>query len=143
MIADRTVYLTRTFEHPVERVFSAFATPEVVCRWFGPIGITTTHAEIDFRVGGRYAFDVERTAGGAFRILGEYTSIETNSLLEFTMGYEGLPKAPPTPSDVSIQFHATESGTEIRFRQSFSEPPPNMDKRTESWEAMFDRLAKL
>jgi uncharacterized protein YndB with AHSA1/START domain len=49
-----TFTLDRTFNHPVERVFKAWATPEGKAQWFmGPPGHwTSLDRQLDFRIGG-------------------------------------------------------------------------------------------
>jgi len=42
--------------HPPERVFEAFAKPELLARWWGPDGFTNTFEVFEFRVGGRWKF---------------------------------------------------------------------------------------
>src|SRR5262245_64576765 len=46
----------RTVRHPPERVFDAFAQPEVLARWWGPGGFTSTFEVFEFRPGGRWKF---------------------------------------------------------------------------------------
>jgi uncharacterized protein YndB with AHSA1/START domain len=46
------VRLERTFEADIERVFRAFTDPDELVRWWGPMDVRTSVAEIDLRVGG-------------------------------------------------------------------------------------------
>ena len=48
----KDLVFTRTFAAPVERVWQAWADPELVKRWWGPDGFTCPLARIDLREGG-------------------------------------------------------------------------------------------
>src|SRR5512144_1267366 len=39
-----------------QRVFEAFARPELLSRWWGPNGFTNTFEVFEFRLGGRWKF---------------------------------------------------------------------------------------
>jgi hypothetical protein len=44
--------ITRVFDAPVERVWSAWVEPEMVKKWWGPKGFMVPVVEMDFREGG-------------------------------------------------------------------------------------------
>ena len=44
--------VTRVSEAPVEEVYRAWVDPELVMRWWGPMGFTSPMARMDVRVGG-------------------------------------------------------------------------------------------
>src|SRR5262245_33176390 len=44
--------ITRVFDAPLELVWSAWADPSLVMRWWGPNGFTSPSAKIDLREGG-------------------------------------------------------------------------------------------
>jgi len=46
----------RTFDAPREQVWKALTDPELIPRWWGPHGTTTTVEEMDVRPGGRWRF---------------------------------------------------------------------------------------
>ena len=46
----------RTFEAPRERVWQALTDPEIIPRWWGPVGTTARVVELDVRPGGRWRF---------------------------------------------------------------------------------------
>jgi len=51
-----TITLERTYQAPLERVFSEFADPVARARWSAPSGDALIYAEVDFREGGRDVF---------------------------------------------------------------------------------------
>ncbi|MBV9773714.1 MAG: SRPBCC family protein [Gemmatimonadetes bacterium] len=55
-MADREIVSTRVFDAPRERVFRAFSDPDVLARWWGPEGFTSTFHEFDLRPGGAWRF---------------------------------------------------------------------------------------
>lgn len=46
----------RVLSYPAERVFEAFARPELLARWWGPSGFTNSFEVFEFRPGGRWKF---------------------------------------------------------------------------------------
>lgn len=51
----KQVVITRTFPASVERLWDAFTTVDDMLKWHSPVGMTNPHAEVDLRVGGKYA----------------------------------------------------------------------------------------
>jgi uncharacterized protein YndB with AHSA1/START domain len=50
----KTFHHHRVLPHPPQRIFEAFARPEVLARWWGPNGFTNTFEIFEFRPGGRW-----------------------------------------------------------------------------------------
>jgi uncharacterized protein YndB with AHSA1/START domain len=53
---DATFRSERVLPHPVQRVFEAFARPELLARWWGPAGFSNTFETFEFEPGGRWKF---------------------------------------------------------------------------------------
>ncbi|WP_327752649.1 SRPBCC domain-containing protein [Sphingobium sp. SJ10-10] len=59
----REIFITRLIDAPAHLVFAAHADPVHVKRWFGPVGWPLTKCEMDFRVGGRFRFQMTSDEG--------------------------------------------------------------------------------
>jgi uncharacterized protein YndB with AHSA1/START domain len=57
-VVDREVVVSRVFDAPARLLFEAYSTPEHLMKWFGPRGWPLTLCEVDFRVGGRFRFQM-------------------------------------------------------------------------------------
>src|SRR6266850_5014347 len=60
---EREVTITRAFDAPRGLVFDALTKPELLRRWYGPVGWSLVVCDIDLRVGGAFRL-VSRRADG-------------------------------------------------------------------------------
>lgn len=65
----------RTFDAPREQVWKAFTDPELIPRWWGPHGTTTTVAEMDVRPGGRWRYISSAPDRDDVSFYGEYLEV--------------------------------------------------------------------
>jgi uncharacterized protein YndB with AHSA1/START domain len=88
--ADREVTITRVFDAPARLLFEAYSKPEHVMKWFGPKGWPLTLCEMDFRVGGRFRFQMTGPDGQKNTPFGgEYLEIVPNRKIAYDNGFEG------------------------------------------------------
>ena len=73
--ADREIVSTRVFAAPRERVFRAFSDPQVLARWWGPDGFTSTFQEFDFRPGGAWRFVMHGPDGADYRNASDFIEV--------------------------------------------------------------------
>ena len=73
--ADREIVSTRVFDAPRERVFRAFSDPQVLARWWGPDGFTSTFQEFDFRPGGAWRFVMHGPDGADYRNASDFIEV--------------------------------------------------------------------
>src|ERR671937_381365 len=93
---ERVLRIERTFDAPVERVFQAWTSEEVLRRWLhGMPGWETPTAEVDLRVGGRIRIVMrdpsDFTEAGA---TGEYRVVDPPHRLVFTWVWDDDPGRP-------------------------------------------------
>ena len=106
----------RIFDAPRELVWAAFTDPELVPRWWGPHGTTTTVAEMDVRPGGRWRY-ISRAAGrDDVTFYGEYLEIDPPERFRWTFMFDvegvGLQGGPETHTfeDVDGRTRVTSVG---------------------------------
>ncbi len=69
--------IERTFAAPIERVFDAWTSAEVIRRWWqAEVGWETSEAEVDLRIGGAVRVVMRDTEGGDHGGGGVYTEID-------------------------------------------------------------------
>jgi uncharacterized protein YndB with AHSA1/START domain len=73
--SDREIALARVFDAPRQLVFDAYTKPELLKRWFGPVGWTLVVCEIDLRVGGSYRYVMRKDTGVEMGMGGVYREI--------------------------------------------------------------------
>lgn len=83
---ERELVLTRVIDAPRELVFEAWTKPEHVSNWFGPKGFVTTTLEMDFRVGGRWRFEMRGPDGTLYDNRIVYLEIDAPKRLVFDHG---------------------------------------------------------
>ncbi len=73
---------------PAAKVFAALTQPEQMVRWWGDDNIyRLTNMEADVRVGGRWRTVGRDVAGEEFYVEGEYRTIDSPVVLEYTWRY--------------------------------------------------------
>lgn len=56
MEANQQLVITRTFEAAKADVFNAFATPEALAEWWGPVEAPIDVISLDFKAGGKFHY---------------------------------------------------------------------------------------
>ena len=103
----------RTFEAPRELVWRAFTDPELVPRWWGKHGTTTTIAEMDVRPGGRWRYVSSAPDRDDVVFYGEYLAVDPPAGFSWTFMFdvEGLG---PQGGPEDHTFSEVDGGTLVR-----------------------------
>ena len=78
----------RTFDAPRDLVWKTFVDPELIPRWWGPHGTTTTVAEMDVRPGGRWRYISRAPDRDDVAFHGEYLEITPPERFRWTFLFE-------------------------------------------------------
>ncbi|NRQ48527.1 SRPBCC domain-containing protein [Aeromicrobium stalagmiti] len=110
-----TFVLERDYAAPLDRVWAAFADPEVKSRWFGPDEIEDPEVSEDFRVGG-IAINDGTMDGRRSQFRAVYTDIVDRERIVYSydMWSDGVHAS---TSITTIVFAATASGTHLTFTE--------------------------
>jgi uncharacterized protein YndB with AHSA1/START domain len=136
----RTLVAGRTYRAGPERVWKAWTDPAQLVRWFGTPGFTLEGAEIDLRVGGRYAKHFRTDEGERFVVSGEYRAVEPFERLVYTWSTD---RSSLTVRDtlVTLSLERLELGTRLRVRHERLEGSAAMDEHERGWTSNLDQLA--
>ena len=107
-----TITLERTYNVPVDRVFSEFADPVARARWSAPSEDVLIYDEADFRVGGKDVFRCGPKGDPKFRGETHYLLIAPNALVvsSETVDMDGQRLA---VSLTTLEFEPTEHTTNL------------------------------
>ena len=78
----------RTFDAPRELVWKAFTDPNLVPRWWGPHGTTTTVAEMDVRPGGAWRYVSRAADRDDVTFYGEYLEVDPPKGFKWTFMFD-------------------------------------------------------
>ena len=143
--------IERKFDAPIDRVWHAFTTPEILATWWSPAGMSNCHASTDLRRGGdfRYCFE---SGGAKYWGKGVYQSIEEPdhfSYIDYFTDEDGNPVAPShygIPGDeivpTLVEFAFTDEGEKTGLRMTGDNPfdAAMTEEMTRGWNSMFDKL---
>ena len=140
--ADQEVLITRIFDAPRERVFSAWTDPNQVAAWYGPEHFDTPRERIhiDLRVGGRYELTmVQRDSGAEFAI--GYDILELVEPELIVMRSDPMPEAGMHDATV-LRVELQDHGSKTRMTLSDGPYPPAGRGHAEAgYDAAFEKLA--
>ena len=94
--------ITRTFNAPLEKVWDAWTTSELVMRWWGPLGFTAPVANIDFRVGGVSLVCMRSAEGFEIYNSWTYTRIVPMTSIEFIQHFTDSAGNKIKPADIGL-----------------------------------------
>jgi len=84
------VRISREFDAPPDRVFAAYARPELVSKWLGPRRHEMVIDHYDCRTGGSYRY-LHVSGGNEFGFHGSFHDVRPASLIVQTFTFEGAP----------------------------------------------------
>ena len=107
------LYFERTFDAPRERVWQAFVDPQIVPRWWGKHGTTTTVEEMDVRVGGAWRYVNRADDREPVAFYGEYLEIEAPERFRWTFLFD-VPGVGPQGGPETHTFEDLGGRTRVR-----------------------------
>jgi uncharacterized protein YndB with AHSA1/START domain len=122
-----------TVAAPIEKVWSAYTTPEDIKQWNAASDDWhTTAASVDLRVGGAFSSRMEAKDGSmGFDFAGTYTNIVKHKLIEYSFG------------DRVAQVEFSDSPKGVTLRVTFdSESTFPVEQQRDGWQAILDNFTR-
>lgn len=107
-----TFKTSRLFSAPPEAVFSAFASPERLARWWGPDGFSNTFEIFEFKTGGAWRFTMHGPDNANYSNVSTFESVEPNRLV--VVKHLSQPHF-----TLTIQLEPATTGTTVTWEQAF------------------------
>lgn len=85
---DREIVIARDFRAPRQLVFDAYTKPDLLRRWFGPLGYTLVVCDIDLRVDGHWHYVVRGADGSDMTLQGYFREIVPAEVLVTTQTFD-------------------------------------------------------
>lgn len=114
--------LVADFPVPVERLWTAFADPRRLERFWGPPGYPTTFGDYDLRVGSRARYWMTSPAGERHYAVWEFTGVDENrqiAVRDLFTDADGAVDPDMPASTTAIAFESTESGSRCTIVSTF------------------------
>ena len=89
--SEREIVLTRIFDAPRSLVYDALTKPELLKRWFGPLGWSLVVCEVDLRVGGEWRFVLRGPDGKDMGMRGVYRELVPPDRSVHTESFDDYP----------------------------------------------------
>jgi uncharacterized protein YndB with AHSA1/START domain len=139
---EQVLRIERTFDAPVERVFDAWTSEEVLRRWLhGMRGWETPTAEVDLRVGGRIRIVMRDPAGGdEAGATGEYQVVEPPHRLVFTWVWDDQPDRPQL---IELELSERDGTTTVSMTNSSIPTDERRESQQRGWAICFDNLDRV
>ena len=138
--ARPSLTLKRRLNAAPEKVYAAWAQPAKLTQWFGPDSGAVTRAELDLRVGGRYAIVFHTEDGEEHHVSGVYREVVPNQKLVFTWAWRSTPER---ESLVTILIKPDGDGSLLTLlhEQFFDEVA--RDRHEFGWTGSLNKLERL
>ena len=139
MTDEQVLRIERTFDAPIERVFDAWTSPDVLTRWLhADPAWSTPVAEVDLRVGGTVRVVMrDPETGATWGARGEYAVIEAPHRLAFTWIWD---HDPPHEQMVELQFSEREGRTTVLMINSRVPTDELRRDQERGWQRCYDNL---
>ena len=139
MLTKPSLTLKRKLKASPAQVFSAWADPEKIVRWFGPNETQdgSVQAEMDVRPGGHYRLGFKTQDGEYHEVRGVYREVVPDNRLVFTWAWHSTPER---QSLVTVTVAKDGDGTllTLNHEQFFDEKARDGHQR--GWTGTLEKL---
>lgn len=116
IVSDTELRVRRAFNAPVQAVWAAWTTPELVKRWYGLRSLRMTECTIDLKIGGAWRWVLAAADGQLIAFSGIFQAINAPHSLTRTELFEAMPGSDYV---VTLDFEAIDGQTVLTSRMVY------------------------
>ena len=120
---NKKILVVRVFDAPVQKVWKAWTTPEILDLWWAPKLWKTNTKSMDFREGGRWLYYMQGPDGSRHYCMVDYNSIIPNKLFSARDAFcdeNGVPNNELPTMRWKNSFTPLGDGTKVEVEISFT-----------------------
>ena len=129
--------ISRVIRAPRQKVFSAWTTPELLTKWWGPGHVTCPEAHVDLREGGGYRLANLEADGSIVWISGRFERVRAPEELVYTWKVSIIPGEATL---VRVKFLPHPDGTELVLVHERFAAEALRDMHLQGWGGCLDKL---
>lgn len=149
-MTGKSLQVKHFYKASPEKVFTAWADPEIVKKWFAPSeNMSVPLAEVDFKVGGTYRIGMfmpkghmDAPADMTVYVGGEYLEIVQNKKIVLTWRWENWPSEQKS-TKITLDFVAKDGGTELVLSHEELSDDESVKSHTHGWMGCLKQLEKV
>ncbi|MEO9600780.1 SRPBCC domain-containing protein [Parasphingorhabdus sp.] len=136
-----TVALTRTYNHPRNKVFNAFSSAEALAQWLSPSdAIHMSVHKFNFIIEGGYEYGFEVPGEGELRLTGQFLEIKPPDRLSFSWQWQEPDPHAGIDSHVLVEFFDDPVGTRLSLTHTRLDGAGMTQRHRSGWEGSLHRL---
>ncbi len=137
-----TLVMKHTFKAPIERVFDAWTTPEIMGEFMCPDDITSV-VTADPRAGGNYRITMRRPDGEELVAFGTYREFDRPARVVCTWQWEEDDPALVKDTLLTLDFVPRGSQTEMTLTHENFRDATQRDNHAGGWGEIFEKLERV
>jgi len=141
-LAARTLSIKKTFDAPIDLVWKAWTQSEHIAQWWGPKGMKVDIIAHEFKVGGKWKYEMAMPDGSKFTCDGVYSEIVSLKKIVSTANFR------PMTEGVEIRALFEKKGDQTEFVFSVVHATEEYCRQQEKmgfyngWGSTLNRLAE-
>lgn len=142
MSDDTILTIERELNASPARVYEAWTNPQILQKWWGPVGVTIPELTLDVRENGEWTTTFHSEKMGNRVVSGKYITLEPPKRLVFTWGWTNDGKR-GHETLVEILLTAQGDNTLMTLTQKTFMQTEHRDNHNHGWTSSFTKLDKL
>jgi uncharacterized protein YndB with AHSA1/START domain len=139
--APTTLVMRHIFNAPIERVYDAWLTPEVIREFYCPDDIVCPSAEVDARPGGTYRIAMRHSDGEEFISYGVYRVLDRPNKIVCTQQWEEDDKTQERETVLTLEFRSLgPQSTELTLTHENFRDAEQRDRHVHGWSGCLEKL---